>query len=106
MQITPIPAYFVFDKFEQELDTGLVHERILKHSTTNNALISYLKAFLRAGLSAHNAGDTKPYLPNTVLSSLPTIQARQWTKEKFGTKCPSLCTTPLPHTLPHTALAT
>ena len=65
MQLAPIPAYLVYDGFQQHLSAALVYERILStadHMT--NATLQHAKHFLRACLGAHNAADPKPFIAN------------------------------------------
>ena len=46
MQCAPIPAHFVYDGFEKNLDAALAHERLLCHCTTQNDMITHAKNFL------------------------------------------------------------
>jgi len=96
LQIAPIPAYFIYDGFETDLDATLVYERIICHCTGEIDMITHLKRFLRSCVTAHNAGDAKPYVDTAALSSAPSTNARMWAKEHFKICLPTLCTAPAP----------
>ena len=66
MQFAPIPAYSVYDAFEQDLNTALVLERVMRDSSVASNMMTHLKYFLRACLSSHNASDNKPHIGGTV----------------------------------------
>ena len=92
MQISPIPPYFVYDGFEIYLDAALVLERVMSVNPSVNNMFNHLKLFLSMWLSAHNAGDCKPYLVGTELSAAPSMPARRWAKENFARCFPTLAT--------------
>ena len=46
MQIAPIPLYFVYDGFEQDLDAALVLERVMSVNPSVNNMFTHLKLFL------------------------------------------------------------
>ena len=93
IQIAPIPAYLVYDGFEQDLDAACVLERVLSVNPTETDNIKHLKKFLRACLSAHNSADNKPYVSSTVFSATATVPARQWAKQTFERLFPPLAAT-------------
>ena len=93
MQIAPIPPYFVYDGFEQDLDAALVLERLISVNPSVNNMLTHLKLFLNSCLSEHNAGDCKPYFVGTALLAAPNIPERRWDKEKFA-RCFPTHTTP------------
>ena len=82
MHIAPIPLYFVYDGFEQDLDAALVLERVMSVNPSINNMFTHLELFLSACLSAHNAGDCKAYLAGTALLAAPSMPARRWAQEK------------------------
>ena len=74
MQLVLIPAYFVYDGFEQELGATLVLNCALFYSTTYNNVFSHLTKSLHAVWSSLNVSDLKPYVSGTTLSAMPSIQ--------------------------------
>ena len=46
MQIAPIPLYFVYDGFDNDLDAACVLERVMSVSPTETDGIKHLKKFL------------------------------------------------------------
>ena len=59
MTLAPIPAYFVYDGFEEHLDAGAVYERLLKHNDIRNDMFYHMKVFLCASLTANLTADEK-----------------------------------------------
>ena len=57
MQVAPIPPYFVYDGFDNDLDAACVLERVMAVNPTETEDMKHIKKFLRACLTAHNAGD-------------------------------------------------
>ena len=47
MQIAPIPPYFVYDGFENDLDAVLILERIMSVSSTMSNMFTHLQFFAR-----------------------------------------------------------
>ena len=90
MQLAPIPPYFVYDGFEQDLDTALVLERIIGVNSNQNDMFTHLSNFLWACLSSHNPGDRKLYIGGTALSAALSMPARQWAKTRFSKAFPTL----------------
>ena len=94
MALAPIPPYLVYDGFDTDLNAAEVLERVLKDSEATSDMFKHLQDFLRACLTAHNAGDNKPFVPSASMTGAPPRAARQWAKEKF-TKCfPALSPAP------------
>ena len=56
MQVAPIPPYFVYDGFDNNLDATCVLERVMAVNPTETEGMKHIKKFLRACLTAHNAG--------------------------------------------------
>ena len=94
LQVSPIPAYFVYDGFHSDLNAADIYERLLLHNSDTTDMFTHAKAFLRAVLSAHNAGDKKPYVDSSLLFAPPSIEARKWSKYKFALCFPTLVPTP------------
>ena len=90
LQLAPIPAYLVYDGFENDLDAAVVLERVLSVNPVETDSIKHLKSFLRACLSAHNSPDIKPYVVSTEFSATATVPARQWAKQTFAKLFPTL----------------
>ena len=94
MALAPIPPYLVYDGFDTDLNAAEVLERVLKDSEATGDMFEHLQDFLCACLTAHNAGDNKPFVPSASMTGAPPRAARQWAKEKF-TKCfPALSPAP------------
>ena len=93
MQIAPIPAYLVYDGFNQDLHAGLVLERLFSIETEGIEMFTHLKCVLLACLSAHSQGDHKPYIAQQHLLNPPAAQARMWAAKKFKALFPGLVPT-------------
>ena len=83
IQFAPIPAYCVYDAFDQDLNAAIILERVMSDSSVASNMMTHLKHFLCACLSSHNASDNKTYIGGTVLSAAPRMPARKWAKENF-----------------------
>ena len=57
IQVAPIPPYFVYDGFDNNLDAACVLERVMAVNPTETEGTKHIKKFLRACLTVHNAGD-------------------------------------------------
>ena len=63
MQVAPIPPYFVYNGFDNDLDAACVLERVMSVNPTETDDMKHIKNNLRACLTAHNAGDKKNRMP-------------------------------------------
>ena len=45
MQTSPIPPYFIYDRFEKKLDTALVFERVMSVNPSINNMFTHLELF-------------------------------------------------------------
>ena len=90
MQCVPVPEYYVYDAFDQDLNVALFLEQVMSDSSVASNMINHLKHFLRACLLSHNASDNKPYIGGTVLSAAPIMPARKSANEKFMKILPTL----------------
>ena len=57
IQVAPIPPYFVYDGFDNNLDAACVLERVMAVNPTETEGKKHIKKFLRVCLTVHNAGD-------------------------------------------------
>ena len=57
MQMAPIPPYFVYDGFDNDLDAVCVIERVMAVNPTETEGMKHIKKFLLSCLTAHNAID-------------------------------------------------
>ena len=90
MQVSPIPAYLVYDGFDCDVDAACLLERVHNNNFTSLDSGKHLQHLLRACLTAHNAGDNKPYVTDNSFSCTALGRARQWTRETFGKLFPAL----------------
>ena len=54
MQVAPIPPYFVYDVFGNDLDAAYVLELVMAVNPKKTEGMKHIKKFLRAFLTAHN----------------------------------------------------
>ena len=90
MQIAPLPAYLACDGFESDIDAACLLERTKNDAFASSAGGKHLQDFLRACLSNHNSGDTKPYVRDEALLRTAPVCARQWAKDTFNKLFPTL----------------
>jgi hypothetical protein len=90
MQISPIPAYLVYDGFNKDLHAGLILERLFSIETEGIEMFQHLQSFLLSCLSAHSQNDNKPYIAQQHLLNPPTAPARIWAGKKFKALFPGL----------------
>ena len=90
MMLAPVPAYLVYDGFEDDVDAALLLERVMTNEVIDTDCGDHLEGFLRACLSSHNAGDSKPYVTDASFSAPAPTKARQWARETFKKLFPSL----------------
>ena len=83
MHMAPIPPYFVYDGFENDLDAALILELIMSSSSTTSNIFTHLQYVFGACLTSHNAGDNKPYVGSNELTEAHSMAAWQWAKDKF-----------------------
>ena len=90
MQLAPISLYLVYDKFVADLDAARILKRVIGASNTDTVVFTHLKHFLPACLLTHNSTENKTYVIGTDFSTVPSIVARRWAKEKFEKCFPAL----------------
>ena len=62
MQMAPIPSYFVYNRFDKDMDAACVLERVMLVSPIETDGIKHLKKSLQECLTSHNAGNKNPYV--------------------------------------------
>ena len=90
MQMALIPPYFVYDGFENGLDSEIILERIMSVSSTTSNMFTHLQYILRACLTSNNAGYNKPYVGSNEIISATSMAERRWEKEKNSKYFPAL----------------
>ena len=97
MQIAPIPAYLVYDLFQDSGDTAEILERVLGSSHIDESpMLQHVKTFLLACLSGIDARVEKPYLEFTEYLRCvdPPPEARAWATKVFKAYFPDLVDPP------------
>ena len=88
--IAPLPAYFIYDGFEQDLDAALVYERLLEADDAA-PMIKNAQQLLRAALVGPlRVNDTKPYLSLQDWATTLPLAAKKWRKDRVIMLFPSL----------------
>ena len=104
MNIAPIPSYFIYDGFEQELNAADIYERLLQ-SAHPSEMLTHAASFLRSVLvGPFRNDDNKPSIPLAEWNSMIPRHAKLWRKGKVESLFPLIFITPaLPNTHPTSA---
>eukprot|EP00957_Ditylum_brightwellii_P009765 736242-Ditylum_brightwellii.AAC.1 len=78
MQIAPIPAFFVYDKLEKDLDATTILARIEDLERTNKAYMVHCHAFLHMAMVKCRKNDADLAPPVEVFMTMPGTEARPW----------------------------
>ena len=90
LKIAPIPAYFVYDGFDGDLNAADVYERIMDSAATD-AMMAHARGFLRSALvGRYRSTDTKPFVSGTEWRTMVPIAAKAWRKERLPALFPSV----------------
>ena len=90
IQVVPIPAYFVLDGLEDDLEAAVVYERLLQ-STHVSLMRTHALAFLRAVLVGNfRQVDDKPFVPGESFRRMIPSQGRIWGSTRFTTLFPTI----------------
>ena len=90
MCIAPIPAYLVWDGFEQDLDASMVYERLLD-CQHDSPMRTHALAFLRSCMiGGWRVQDEKPFVPVAMFFAMVPAQARLWAAQRFKDIFPAL----------------
>ena len=90
MQVVPIPAYFVLDGLEDDLEAAVVYERLLQ-STHVSLMRTHALAFLRAVLVGNFCqADDKPFVSGESFRRMIPSQGRIWGSTRFTTLFPTI----------------
>ena len=92
MQCAPIPAFLVYDGFNQDIQAEVLYERVLSVDNQELAMIIHCKNFLRACMVQRNIPDPKPHVTATTFMTTVNIAARQWAISKFKAMLPGIAT--------------
>ena len=90
MKIAPIPAYLVYDGFEQDLDAAMVYERLMdcQHdSPMRTHALQFLRSCMIGGWRAR---DNKPFVSQATFFAMVPAQARLWASQRFKDMFPRL----------------
>ena len=86
MKIVPIPPYFVYDGFEQDLDATMVYKRVMHCQEHDSPMRTHVLEFLcTCMIGQWRTKDIKPFLPVECFHRMLSREARQRTPP-FGTK--------------------
>ena len=92
LRLAPIPPYFVFDGFEQDLDAAEVYERL--HVSTHDTAEwkKHAESFLRSCLvgSWRVTDKTRPSMDNHQIQRLIPTAGRKWATTQFQALFPTL----------------
>jgi len=81
--IAPVPAYLVWDGFDQDLDATLVYERLMD-CQHDSPMRTHALTFLRSCMVGQwRAGDAKPFVPAAEFFSMLPRDARMWAHQRF-----------------------
>lgn len=83
IKIAPVPAYLVYDGFEQDLDAAMVYERLMdcQHdSPTRTHALKFLRSCMIGGWRAR---DNKPFVSQETFFATVPAQARLWASQRF-----------------------
>ena len=90
MQVVPIPAYFVLDGLEDDLEAAVVYERLLQ-STHVSPMRTHALAFLRAVLVGNfRQADDKPFVSGESFRRMIPSQGRIWGSTRFTNLFPTI----------------
>jgi len=90
VQLAPIPAFLVYDGFDNNLDAAEVYERVLSLDNHDTPMMLHLKQFLRATVVNHNQDDNTPALqPDVLMQTIPN-EARIWAVNQCQKYFPTL----------------
>jgi hypothetical protein len=90
MLIAPIPAFLVYNGFNQDLDAAEIYKRVLSMNDHSTEVLMHAKSFLLGCLSSHNSGDNKPHIPPSAFMTPVPPQTKVWAMERFKNHFPSL----------------
>jgi len=90
MNISPIPAYLVYDGFEQDLDAAMVYERLMD-CQHDSPMRTHALAFLRSCMiGGWRARDNKPFVSHATFFGMVPTPARLWAAQRFKDLFPLL----------------
>ncbi len=90
MKFAPIPAYLVYDGFNEDIPAALVYER-LRECQHQGLWLDHALKFLRACLIGnHRMNDPKPYVDVSFFRDSPHREAKLWAAKKFKILFPHL----------------
>jgi len=88
--IAPIPAYLVWDGFDQDLDAIMVYERLMD-CQHDSPMRTHALTFLRSCMvGVWRAADLRPSVPVTEFYSMLPRDARVWAHQRFQQILPTL----------------
>jgi len=99
MKIAPIPAYFVWDGFNQDLEAAQVYERLMD-SQEESTMKEHVQDFLRTCMIGNwRNNDEKPFTSAAKFYGMLPREARVWAAMRFnrllpGDQLPALITPP------------
>ena len=90
MRIAPIPAYFVYNGFSNDLNAADIYEQIL-HSEHQSPMLVHAKTFLQAQLVGPLRNeDNKLYVGQNEWNRMLPVESKMWRKDKLESIMPSL----------------
>ena len=99
MKIAPIPAYFVWDGFNQDLEAAQLYERLMD-SQEESTMKEHVQDFLRTCMIGNwRNNDEKPFTSAAKFYGMLPREARVWAAMRFnrllpGEQLPALITPP------------
>ena len=88
MLLAPIPVYLVWDRFEKDLDAGMVYEQLMDCQHELDAR-THAMSFLRSCLLGRwRDNDAKPFLPAHKFFHMLALEARLWVGNQFAQLLP------------------
>jgi hypothetical protein len=99
MKIVPIPPYFVYDGFEQDLDATMVYKRVMHCQEHDSPMRTNVLEFLcTCMIGQWRTKDIKPFLPVECFHRMLSREARLWAATQMDKILPELSLTPAPVT--------
>eukprot|EP00957_Ditylum_brightwellii_P192134 14625813-Ditylum_brightwellii.AAC.1 len=76
MQISPLPAFLVYNGFEKDIHMEELYERVLGLDDHTEPYVVHCLNFLWACMVKRNVNDPKPFVDPTVFMAMPLSEAK------------------------------
>eukprot|EP00957_Ditylum_brightwellii_P175741 13382179-Ditylum_brightwellii.AAC.1 len=84
MQLVPIPAFLVYDRFVTDLQAEEVYEHLLSLADQTPTWITHAKAFLHTYVVKQNTRDPKVHINQATYLRMAPPEAEKWASHQFG----------------------